>query len=120
MAFRDANLRMSMRATEQMIERIAPALAQVLAEGKAAGDFDIDDPLETAHLVCVVRWLYPENANKPFSLAEVSLEQTAVSWRDYAPGLPSSYPCCWFGRETILSTPVDTSPPERLVAPRPK
>lgn len=37
-----------------------------------------------ATLLCVVRWLYPENAGKPFSLAELSLEQTAVCWRDYA------------------------------------
>lgn len=35
-------------------------------------------------LLCVVRWAYPENAEQPFSLAEVSLAETAVRWRNYA------------------------------------
>ena len=39
---------------------------------------------QAATLLCVVRWVYPENASKPFSLAEVSLERTAVCWQDYA------------------------------------
>lgn len=35
-------------------------------------------------LLCVVRWVNPERKAKPFSLAEVSLTETAVCWRDYA------------------------------------
>ena len=35
-------------------------------------------------LLCVVRWAHPEHKAKPFSLAEVSLTETAVCWRDYA------------------------------------
>lgn len=35
-------------------------------------------------LLCVVRWVWPDNAAKPYSLAEVSLAETAVCWRDYA------------------------------------
>lgn len=35
-------------------------------------------------LLCVVRWVYPSDAAKPFSLAEVSLTQTAVHWRSFA------------------------------------
>lgn len=35
-------------------------------------------------LLCVVRWVHSENAAKPFSLAEVSLTETAVCWRDHA------------------------------------
>lgn len=34
-------------------------------------------------LLCVVRWVHPDSRAKPFSLAEVSLTQQAVCWRDY-------------------------------------
>ena len=34
-------------------------------------------------LLCVVRWVHPDSRAKPFSLAEVSLTQRAVCWRDY-------------------------------------
>src|SRR5262245_15185270 len=49
--FRDENLRLRLRGTEQMIELVAPRLGQVLAEGASTGVFDIDDPTETARLV---------------------------------------------------------------------
>ena len=32
-------------------------------------------------LLCVVRWVHPADASKPFALAEVSLTETAVHWR---------------------------------------
>ena len=32
-------------------------------------------------LLCIVRWVYPDNRAKPFSLAEVSLSESAVHWR---------------------------------------
>ena len=35
-------------------------------------------------MLCVVRWARLKNATKPFSLAEVSLTETVVCWRDYA------------------------------------
>lgn len=35
-------------------------------------------------LLCVVRWTCPDTATKPFSLAEVSLMETALCWHDYA------------------------------------
>ena len=35
-------------------------------------------------LLCVVRWAHPERKTKPFALAEVSLTEAAVRWRDYA------------------------------------
>ena len=35
-------------------------------------------------LLCVVRWVRPERKTKPFSLAEVSLTEMAVYWRDHA------------------------------------
>ena len=35
-------------------------------------------------LLCVVRWAHPETKRKPYALAEVSLTETAVRWRDYA------------------------------------
>src|SRR5262249_2113745 len=49
--FRDENLRLRLRGTEQMIELVAPCLARVLAEGANTGVFDLDDPDETARLV---------------------------------------------------------------------
>ena len=33
-------------------------------------------------LLCVVKWAHPERKTKPFALAEVSLTETAVRWRD--------------------------------------
>lgn len=35
-------------------------------------------------LLCAVRWVHPDDAAKPFALAEVSLTETAVYWQDYA------------------------------------
>ena len=35
-------------------------------------------------LLCVVRWTHPETKRKPYALAEVSLTEAAVRWRDYA------------------------------------
>lgn len=35
-------------------------------------------------LLCVVRWVHPDNLAKPFSLAELSLTEAAVCWRDYS------------------------------------
>ena len=34
-------------------------------------------------LLCVVRWCNPDDAAAPYSLAEVSLTETAVCWRYY-------------------------------------
>ena len=33
-------------------------------------------------LLCVVRWAHPERKTKPFALAEVSLTEAAVCWRN--------------------------------------
>ena len=35
-------------------------------------------------LLCVVRWANPERKTKPYALAEVSLTEAAVRWRDFA------------------------------------
>jgi len=35
-------------------------------------------------LLCIVRWAHPQRPAKPFSLAEVSLREIAVCWRDYS------------------------------------
>ena len=35
-------------------------------------------------LLCVVRWVHPERKTKPYALAEVSLTEAAVRWRDFA------------------------------------
>lgn len=37
----------------------------------------------SGELLCVVRWAHPDDAAKPFALAEVSLIETAVCWREY-------------------------------------
>ena len=35
-------------------------------------------------LLCVVRWVHPENRAWPYALAEVSLTEIAIRWRSYA------------------------------------
>ena len=35
-------------------------------------------------LLCVVRWVSPAKKTKPFALAEVSLTEASVRWRDFA------------------------------------
>lgn len=35
-------------------------------------------------LLCVVRWVYPDSADKPYSLTEVGLKEMAVCWQNYA------------------------------------
>jgi len=35
-------------------------------------------------LLCVVKWAHPKQKTKPYALAEVSLTESAVRWRDYA------------------------------------
>ncbi len=34
-------------------------------------------------LLCVVRWIHPDDDAKPYSLAEVSLTEKAICWRNY-------------------------------------
>ena len=34
-------------------------------------------------LLCVVQWVCPVKKSKPYALAEVSLTESAVRWRDY-------------------------------------
>lgn len=34
-------------------------------------------------LLCLVRWAYPDDAGKPYALAEVRLSERAVCWRNY-------------------------------------
>ena len=35
-------------------------------------------------LLCVVRWVCPAKKTKPYALAEVSLTEAAVRWRNFA------------------------------------
>lgn len=79
--FRDENLRLRLRGTEQMIELVAPHLARVLEEGAKTGVFDIDDPIETARLVLNLGTLVHEAfatalklaaSNKPDAMALLS------------------------------------------------
>ena len=35
-------------------------------------------------LLCVVKWAHPKQKTKPYALAEVSLTEAAVRWRDYS------------------------------------
>ena len=41
-------------------------------------------------LLCVVRWAHPDTKRKPYALAEVSLTEAAVRWRDY-PTIEAAY-----------------------------
>jgi AcrR family transcriptional regulator len=49
--FREENLRLRLRSAEQMTEIIVPHLGKVLEEGSKQGEFEIEDPEETARLV---------------------------------------------------------------------
>lgn len=44
----------------------------------------IDLRRQESTLLCVVQWARRDNADKTFSVAEVSLKEAAVCWRDYA------------------------------------
>src|SRR5262249_30041781 len=79
--FRDENVRLRLRWTEQMIDLVAPHLARVLEEGAKTGVFDIDDPSETARLVLNLGTLVHEAfatalkiaaANKPDAMVLLS------------------------------------------------
>jgi AcrR family transcriptional regulator len=70
--FRDENLRLRLRGTEQMIELVAPHLARVLEEGAKRGVFDIDDPIETARLVLNLGMLVHEAFATALKLAASS------------------------------------------------
>src|SRR5262249_17302311 len=76
--FRDENLRLRLRGTEQMIELVAPPLAKMLEEGAKTGVFDIDDPLETARLVLNLGTLVHEAFATALKLA-VSNKPDAVA-----------------------------------------
>lgn len=49
--FREENLRLRLQSAEQMTEIIVPHLGRVLEKGAELGEFDIEDPEETARLV---------------------------------------------------------------------
>jgi AcrR family transcriptional regulator len=49
--FREENLRLRLQSAEQMTEIIVPHLGRVLDEGAKLGEFEIEDPEETARLV---------------------------------------------------------------------
>jgi AcrR family transcriptional regulator len=49
--FREENLRLRLQSAEQMTEIIVPHLGRVLEEGAKLGEFNIEDPEETARLV---------------------------------------------------------------------
>ena len=53
-------------------------------------------------LLCVVRWVHPADASKPFGLAEVSLTETAVHWR-YYPGAEAAWAA--MERRCAMSSP---------------
>src|SRR5262249_3927694 len=76
--FRDENLRLRLRATEQMIELVAPRLAKVLEDGAETGVFDIDDPSETARLVLNLGTLVHEAFATALKLAASSQPDAAA------------------------------------------
>jgi AcrR family transcriptional regulator len=49
--FREENLRLRMRRTAEMIERAAPLVGRVIEAGAQSGEFDVDEPEETARLL---------------------------------------------------------------------
>jgi AcrR family transcriptional regulator len=76
--FRDENVRLRLRGTEQMIELVAPRLARVLEEGARTGVFDLDDPGETARLVLNLGTLVHEAFATALKLAASSKSEAVA------------------------------------------
>jgi AcrR family transcriptional regulator len=58
--FREENLRLRLQLSEQMTEIIVPHLGKVLEDGARLGEFEIEDPEETARIVLNVGALMHE------------------------------------------------------------
>lgn len=68
--FREENLRLRLQSAEQMTEIIVPHLGRVLDEGANLGEFEIEDPEETARLVLNLGSLLHEAFAVALKLAE--------------------------------------------------
>jgi TetR/AcrR family transcriptional regulator, cholesterol catabolism regulator len=68
--FRQENLRLRLQSAEQMTEIIVPRLGRVLEEGAKLGEFEIEDPDETARLVLNLGALLHEAFAVALKLAE--------------------------------------------------
>jgi AcrR family transcriptional regulator len=68
--FREENLRLRLRSAEQMTEIIVPHLGRVLEEGAKQGEFEIEDPEETARLVLKLGSLLHEARAVALKIAE--------------------------------------------------
>jgi AcrR family transcriptional regulator len=68
--FREENLRLRLQSAEQMTEIIVPRLGRVLEEGAKLGEFEIEDPDETARLVLNLGALLHEAFAVALKLAE--------------------------------------------------
>ena len=64
-------------------ERQAQELVRRLSSGRRASWRVLGMGRDGSTLLCVVRWRKPQDAAAPYSLAEVSLTETAVCWRFY-------------------------------------
>jgi AcrR family transcriptional regulator len=68
--FQEENLRLRQQSAEQMTEIIVPHLGRVLEEGAKRGEFEIEDPEETARLVLNLGSLLHEAFAVALKLAE--------------------------------------------------
>jgi AcrR family transcriptional regulator len=79
--FREENLRLRLRSVEQMTEIIAPHLGRVLEEGSKQGEFEIEDPEETARLVLNLGSLLHEACAVALKIAESSRAEAIMLLR---------------------------------------
>jgi AcrR family transcriptional regulator len=68
--FQEENLRLRLQLAEQMTETVARRLSGVLEEGASLGEFDIEDPEETARLVLNLGSLLHEACATALKMAE--------------------------------------------------
>ena len=64
-------------------EREAQDVVRRFSSGRDASWRVLGMGRDGSTLLCVVRWRKPQDAAAPYSLAEVSLTETAVCWRFY-------------------------------------
>jgi AcrR family transcriptional regulator len=116
--FREENLRLRLQLAEQMTEIIVPHLGRVLEEGVKQGEFEIEDPEETARLVLHLGSLYRDAFAVALKIAESRKEEAILLLRRRADS-------CERAIERLLGVPkyslsiVDPELIELFLAPSP-
>jgi AcrR family transcriptional regulator len=84
--YREENLRLRLGAAERMIEIITPRLGKVLKEGAELGEFEIDDPEETARVILNLGSLLHEAFAVALRLSKAGNPEASLLLRKRADG----------------------------------